>query len=370
MAPTKAIDHFLSTLVAEGGSDLHISPGIAPRIRIDGRLHTLSTDPLDGNAVQLLLQEIMSQSLLKEWQLSGTTSADFAYDGGALGRFRVNAFLERKGPALVARSIPGRIPTAEELDLPDAIRRFAYQRSGLVLITGAAGEGKSTTLASLIDLINRDRSAHVITIEDPIEFTHASNRSIITQREIGPHTPSFPAALKDALREDPDVIVVGEIRTAETMQLILEAAETGHLVFGTMHTISAVKSVNRAIGMVETGRQSQIRSQLAEVLRGVIAQRLVPRIDQGRAAAFEILINTPGVASTILEGNTTEMANAMESDEHGMQSLEHALAMLTVMGQITLDQARAHANSTGDLMSMLRRFGFASADSRPAPTYP
>lgn len=357
------IDVYLQTVVSESASDLYLSANIPPRIRTHGQIHALGTDALPGKAIDELLRPIMDPHSRSEWE-KGTRNLDFSYDGGSLGRFRVNAFYQRGAPAAVLRSISSDIPTADQLGLPETVRQLAFLRNGLVFVTGATGEGKSSTMAAIVDLVNRQRAAHVVTIEDPIEFRHEHLRSLITQREIGRDVESFPDALRAALRQALDVIVVGEVRDPETLALSLQAAETGHLVLGTLHTISAVKAIGRAVGMADASQRDQVRGQLSEVLRAVVAQRLVPRVDGGRVAAFEILLNQGGVPSTIERNNTAEMTAALESQQYGMQTMEQSLVSLVISGKITTDEAFAHANDSKVLEQRLRQMGIA-----PRTTY-
>ncbi|HET6231417.1 MAG TPA: PilT/PilU family type 4a pilus ATPase [Longimicrobiaceae bacterium] len=335
-------------------SDLHLAAGEMPWLRVAGEMTPLPMDtgPLTAGQIQAMLVAAMSPADRSRWESAAARSIDFAYAVPSLGRFRINASHTLTGVAAVVRRIPHEIPTAEALGLPEVVTRLAGLPAGLVFVTGASGEGKSTTLAALVDTINRTREGHVLTIEDPIEYAHAPRRCRITQREVGVHTETFTRALEDAVRQDPDVIVVGEVRTAATLQLILEAAETGHLVMGSLHTINAVSAITRMVGMVETARQGQVRAQLAEALRAVVTQRLVPTVDGRRVAAFEVLVNTPAIAANIASGNTTDIRSAMEGRREGMQTLEQSLAELVAAGQIPYDAAREHAN---DVKSVDRR---------------
>jgi twitching motility protein PilT len=320
----------------------------------------LRTGALSGEQIEGLLEAVMPPAELGRWKDPRTRSVNFAYAAPGIGRFRVNLASTLTGAAAVVRRIPHEVPTVEALGLPPAVSAFAELPAGLVFVTGASGEGKSTTLAALLDRINRTRGGHILTIEDPIEYVHAASRCRITQREVGIHTESFTHALEDALRQDPDVIVVGEVRTAEQLQLILQAAETGHLVMGSLHTINAVSAVSRMVGMVETARQGQVRAQLAEALRGIVTQRLVPTVDGRRVAAFEILVNSAATAANIEAGNTVEIRSAIESRRGGMQTLEQSLAELVRLGQVTVTAAREHAN---DAKALDRHLGAAPGAS-------
>ena len=351
----------LEAVVARGASDLHLSPGEMPWLRIEGEMERLplQSGALTGEQIEQLLEPAMAPAYLARWREPETRSVNFAYAAPEMGRFRVNLASTLTGTAAVVRRIPHRVSTTEDLGLPPAVRALAELRAGLVFVTGAAGEGKSTTLAALLDQINRTRGGHILTIEDPIEYVHAPNRCRITQREVEIHTESFTHALGDALRQDPDVILVGEVRTAEQLQLILQAAETGHLVMGSLHTINAVNAISRMAGMVETARQGQVRAQLAEALRGVVAQRLVPTVDGRRVAAFEILVNSAATAANIEAGNTVEIRSAIESRRGGMQTLEQSLAELVRLGHVTDAAAREHAN---DAKALERHLGSTRMD--------
>jgi twitching motility protein PilT len=345
----------LDATAARNASDLHLAAGEMPWLRISGEMTPLAMDtgPLTSDQIEAMLLAAMSVADRTRWGSYGTRSIDFAYAAPSLGRFRINASHTLTGVAAVVRRIASEIPTAEALGLPEVVTRLAELPAGLVVVTGASGEGKSTTLAALIDRINRTREGHVLTIEDPIEYAHAPRRCRITQREVGVHTETFTRALEDAVRQDPDVIVVGEVRTAATLQLILEAAETGHLVMGSLHTINAVSAITRMVGMVETARQGQVRAQLAEALRAVVTQRLVPTLDGVRVAAFEVLVNTPGIAGNIASGNTTDIRSAMEGRRDGMQTLEQSLAGLFAAGRISYETARDYANDAKALDRLL-----------------
>lgn len=330
------IDKLLTALVAAKGSDLHMASSRAPVLRIHGEMKRI-TQYIEPTPDQLtgILHEIMTEEMKESWHKM--KDADFAYHVHGVGRFRVNVFQALTGPAAVFRVIPDTIPTAAELGLPMALREMASHHKGLVLVTGATGSGKSTTLAAIIDLINSSRAAHILTIEDPIEFVHTPQKCHINQREIGTHAVSFQRALRAALREDPDIILVGELRDPETMELATTAAETGHLVFGTLHTSSAHKTVDRIISTFDGDKQSQIRSQLAETLKAVVSQQLIRKIDgKGRVAAFEILLVTPAVASNIRDNKTAQIPNTIHTSMGmGMQSMEKALADLVKAGKIS-----------------------------------
>jgi twitching motility protein PilT len=341
------LDLLLRALIDHRGSDLHLSPGIEPRIRVDGEMIPLRTGALAPSHIQTLVEEGMDSGLRERWR--GAADLDFAYQSRDLGRFRVNVYTGWRGVGAVLRVIPTVVPSAQELRLPAAITGLARVPSGMVLVTGPTGSGKSTTLAALVDLVNRERAGHIITIEDPVEFTHESRACIVTHREVGRDVASFPGALRAALREDPDVVVVGEIRDAETMQLALTAAETGHLVFGTLHTGSATRTANRVVDMVPPERQQQVRAQFAEVLRAIVTQRLVRKRGGGRLAAYEILLNTTPVQNNIRENKPALIEGAMNDRASGMQTLERALAVMVVQGWVEEDEASDAANSPESL---------------------
>jgi twitching motility protein PilT len=338
-----SIDQFLEVLVSKGGSDLHLAVGVPPMLRINGRLKRIEYPALTQPQVVGLIQEIMTERLLEEYKRELDT--DFAYEANAIGRFRVNAFTQKNGAAAVFRVIPTKIPTADDLNLPYAIRQLTMLHKGLVLVTGPTGSGKSTTLAALVNLINQHRHSHILTVEDPIEFVHESKRCLVNQREVGVHTGSFARALRAALREDPDVILVGEMRDLETISLALTAAETGHLVFGTLHTSSAAKTIDRIIDSYSAEQQQQIRVQLAEVLVGVIAQTLVPRREnKGRVGAFEILLNNNAVANMIREAKLQQIRSIiLTHKKDGMQLMDTALLDLVKAGEIDEEEALSRA---------------------------
>ncbi len=341
------LDVLLRSLIDHGGSDLHLSPGIEPRIRVDGEMVPLRVPALSATHIRAVVEEEMDPVLRDRW--GGAADLDFAYQSAELGRFRVNVYTGSRGVGAVLRVIPSVVPNAQDLRLPAAVTSLARIPHGLVLVTGPTGSGKSTTLAALVDQVNRERAGHIITIEDPVEFTHESRACIVTHREVGRDVASFPGALRAALREDPDVVVVGEIRDAETMQLALTAAETGHLVFGTLHTGSATRTANRVVDMVPPERQQQVRVQFAEVLRAIVTQRLVRKRGGGRLAAYEILLNTTPVQNNIRENKPALIEGAMNDRASGMQTLERALAVMVVQGWVEEDEALAAANTPDTL---------------------
>jgi twitching motility protein PilT len=339
------IDQLLTDLTRKKASDLHLAAGSPPIMRCDGELVRVRCGVLTPDTLELLLFEIASDAQRQEFEALG--DVDFAYELPGVARFRVNVFRQHRGVGAVLRTIPDGILTADDLRLPDQIRRFCDLNQGLVLVTGPTGSGKSTTLAAMIDLINETRADHILTIEDPIEFTHANKKGLVNQRQIGIHTESFNTALRAALREDPDVILVGEMRDLETIALGITAAETGHLVFATLHTNSAPKTVDRLIDAFPADQQGQIRAMLSETLRGVVTQQLLPTLGgPGRVAAFEILVVTPAIANMIREGKTHQIPNLMQTGrKDGMVTMDHALTELVKAEAITREAAHAKANN-------------------------
>ncbi|MEO8452502.1 MAG: type IV pilus twitching motility protein PilT, partial [Gemmatimonadota bacterium] len=309
--PREEMERLFRLLHDEGASDLHLRVGMVPMVRRDGELDRLDAPPISAQELELMLQSVMSRTDFATWKADG--DADFAYEISGLARFRGNAGMDRLGPVGVFRIIPATIRTAEDLLLSKEIQGLCQLTKGLVLVTGPTGSGKSTTLAALVDLVNRTRSDHIITIEDPIEFVHESKKCVITQRQVGLHTKSFKSALRAALREDPDAVLVGEMRDLETVSIAIETAETGHLVFGTLHTTTAASTLDRIIDQFPADRQAQIRVMLSESLRGVISQVLCRRIGGGRVAAYEVLLSIPAVANLIREGKTFQIPSVMQT---------------------------------------------------------
>jgi twitching motility protein PilT len=332
------IDKLFQVMVAQNASDMHLSSGAPPILRIHGEMVRLEHPSLTNENVQSLIFEILNDKqkrlFVENWEL------DCSYQIAGLGRFRVNVFMQRKGMGGVFRVIPEEIKTVHELGLPPDLLNLVEVPRGLVLVTGPTGSGKSTTLAALLHTINCERKEHIITIEDPIEFVHENRMCLINQREVSSHTKSFANALKASLREDPDIILVGEMRDLETIHLAMTAAETGHLVFGTLHTNNAAKTVDRIIDVFPEAQQAQVRVMLAESLRGVIAQTLFPRADKpGRVAAIEILVNTHAVANLIREGKTFQIPSAMQTGaSHGMLTFESSIRALIRDGKVTKDE--------------------------------
>lgn len=348
------IEVLLDEVIKRKASDLHIQVGLPPMLRVDGALVPVTgAEALNEEAVETLifaiLDEDQKQILLKDKEF------DFSFAFGDLGRFRVNAFHERGNLAAAMRLIPNQIPTIDQLGLPPVIEKFANYPRGLVLITGPTGSGKSTTLAAIINKINNERAAHIVTIEDPIEFTHRSQKSVIVQREVHYDTYSFSAALRSALREDPDVVLIGEMRDLETIASAITIAETGHLVLATLHTNSASQSVDRMIDVFPPHQQPQIRAQLANMLMAICSQRLVPAIGGGRIAAAEILIATPAVRNIIREGKSHQLEAVIQTGaEFGMQSMDKTLVSLIHSGSITYDEARNFAVDLDELDRLMR----------------
>lgn len=334
------IDDLFKIMVEQGASDLHIASGAPPYLRLHGNMVPLNYKELTSQDTQGLIFEILSEkqkkNFIEKWEL------DYAYTVPGLGRFRCNIFMQRKGLGAAFRIIPEKIKSASELNLPHSIIDLIDADRGLILVTGPTGSGKSTTLASMIHEINLTREAHILTVEDPIEFVHQNVKCLVSQREVGSHTKSFANALKAALREDPDILLVGELRDLETIGLALTAAETGHLVFGTLHTNSAAKTIDRIIDVFPAGQQSQIRTMLAESLRGVVAQTLFSRADgQGRVAAFEILRNTKAVATLIRDGKVHQIPSAMQTGTRdGMILFEKSIEDLVKKGKVSSSDAK------------------------------
>jgi twitching motility protein PilT len=348
------IEILLEEVVKKKASDLHLQVGLPPMLRVDGELiPIMGFDPLDEQTIETLIFAILDQDqrqiLLKDKEF------DFSFAFGTLGRFRVNAFHERGNLAAALRLIPNEIKTVTELGLPNVVMGFANYPRGLVLITGPTGSGKSTTLAALVDKINTERSHHIITIEDPIEFTHKSKKSAVVQREVHYDTYSFSAALRSSLRQDPDVVLIGEMRDLETISAAITIAETGHLVFATLHTNSASQSIDRMIDVFPPHQQPQIRAQLSNILMAICSQRLIPAIGGGRVVAAEILVTNPAVRNIIREGKSHQLDAVIQTGaDQGMQTMDRTLVGLVQNGTVTYDNAYAVAVDLVEFERLMR----------------
>ena len=343
MPTSVKIETLLEACIKHGASDLHIQVGLPPILRIDGSLVPIPNTPILTTEIVDTLIFSTLDSMQRE-TLAKDKEFDYSFAFGEIARFRVNAFNEKGHLAAAFRLIPTKMPTIEELGMPQVISGFADYPRGLVLVTGPTGSGKSTTLAAIINKINSEKSVHILTIEDPIEFTHKSKRSLVAQREVHYDTYSFSRALKSALREDPDVVLLGEMRDLETISAAITIAETGHLVFATLHTNSAAQSVDRMIDVFPAEQQPQIRSQLAGILMAVCSQRLVPAIGGGRVCAAEIMVANTAIRSIIREGKTHQLDTAIQTGaSEGMQTMDRTLAKLVQQGTVTFDSAREYA---------------------------
>jgi twitching motility protein PilT len=351
------IDDLFTRMIAEGASDLHLTSGETPKFRVDGDIVPVEGAPaLTPEQMQQVLFEIAPDRNKAEFERDH--DSDFAYELPGQARFRANLFMDRKGPGGVFRVIPTDILTAEQLGLPPSVLELCKLSKGLVVVTGPTGSGKSTTLAAMVDHINKTRSDHIITIEDPIEFVHQDQRCLINQREVHRHTQGFKRALRAALREDPDIVLVGEMRDLETIEIAIETAETGHLVFGTLHTTTAVTTVDRIIDQFPADRQAQIRTMLSSSLKGVIAQTLCKRLPKGRVAALEVLLANTAVASNIRDGKTHQLASAMQmGGKVGMRLLNDSLAELVHQGLVDPDEAYLKAVDKEDMTNRLASLG-------------
>src|SRR3990167_6304097 len=348
------IEVLLEEVVKRKASDLHLQVGLPPMLRIDGVLTPINTvAPLNEEAVETLvfaiLDEDQKQILLRDKEF------DFSFAFGDMGRFRVNSFHERGNPGAAMRLIPSEIRTIEQLGLPPVLNKFTEYPRGLVLVTGPTGSGKSTTLAALVNKINAEKAVHIITVEDPIEYTHQSKRSVIVQREVHYDTYSFSAALRSALREDPDVVLIGEMRDLETIAAAITIAETGHLVFATLHTNSASQSIDRMIDVFPPHQQPQVRAQLGNILMAICSQRLIPALGGGRVPAAEVLIATPAVRNIIREGKNYQLEAVIQTGaEYGMQGMDRVLVSLVHAGSISYDEARNYAVDPEELDRLMR----------------
>jgi twitching motility protein PilT len=350
------LDALLAAAVHAGASDIHLKLGRPPLIRLDGAVTPLEGPELTEEDLDSCLRTLTAIAPQRYDQFQQTGELDIAYTGPELPRFRVNAFRQRGATSFALRVIPRRVPRFADLGLPEGVERLAEEHRGLVLVTGATGSGKTTSLAAIIDHINRTRQSHIVTIEDPIEVLHTDQQSIVNQREVGLDTENFGQALRRALRQDPDTILIGELRDAETAQTALQAAESGHLVFSTLHTIDAAETVGRLIEFFPEGKQQQIRSILAGVLRGVISQRLLPRASGGRVAVVEVMVNNARISDLIREGRPEEIGDAIaEGDFFGMQTFQQALITKVLEGAIDREAAADASSNKHDFLVALER---------------
>ncbi len=346
------ISDLLAFSVKNKASDLHLSSGLPPMIRVHGDVRKINLPALDHAQVHAMVYDIMNDGQRKTFE--ETLECDFSFEIPNLARFRVNAFNQNRGAGAVFRTIPSIVLTLEQLNAPKIFKEIAETPRGLVLVTGPTGSGKSTTLAAMVDYVNENDYGHILTVEDPIEFVHASKKCLINQREVGPHTQSFSNALRAALREDPDVILVGEMRDLETIRLALSAAETGHLVFGTLHTSSAAKTVDRVVDVFPAAEKEMVRSMLSESLRAVISQTLCKTKDgEGRVAAHEIMIGTPAIRNLIRENKVAQMYSAIQTGQNvGMQTLDQNLQDLVSRGVISVSEARKKAANKDNFLGV------------------
>lgn len=334
------INELLAFSVSNRASDLHLSAGLPPIIRVDGEMRRLNINELTHEEVHELIFSIMNDKQRKEYEEN--LECDFSFDIKDLSRFRVNAFVQNRGAAAVLRTIPSDILTLDQLGAPEIFKQIINQPTGIILVTGATGSGKSTTLAAMVDYINTHKREHILTIEDPIEFVHKNKMCVMNQREVHRDTHSFNNALRSALREDPDVILVGELRDLETIRLAISAAETGHLVFGTLHTNSAPKTIDRIIDVFPAEEKSMVRSMLSESLRAVVSQTLLKKVGGGRVAAHEIMIGIPAIRNLIREDKVPQMYSVIQTGhQHGMQTMDQCLQRLVAKGVISANDAAA-----------------------------
>ena len=341
------ITELLAFSVKQGSSDLHLSAGMPPMIRIDGDMRRVNLPPMEHKEVHSLVYEIMNDKQRRDFEEFLET--DFSFEVPGVARFRVNAFNQNRGAAAVFRTIPSRVLTLEELGFGQIFRDLSMLPRGLVLVTGPTGSGKSTSLAAMVDYVNENRYQHILTVEDPIEFVHEGKKCLVNQREVHRDTHGFSEALRSALREDPDIILVGEMRDLETIRLALTAAETGHLVFGTLHTTSAAKTIDRIVDVFPGAEKSMVRSMLSESLQAVISQTLMKKIGGGRIAAHEIMVGTPAIRNLIREDKIAQMYSAIQTGAaHGMQSMDQHLQRLVAQKSIARETAREKAKMPDD----------------------
>ncbi len=349
------IDELLRTAVEEGASDLHITVGIPPTIRKDGRLVKIGEISATPEDIKAFVKQMLNEERMKEFEDNG--ELDFSFSRQGIGRFRVNVYRQRGTYCIAVRSVNIDIPTFEQLGLPEAVKELARKTKGLLLVTGPTGSGKSTTLAAIIDQINEERDCHILTLEDPIEYLHKHKKSMVNQREIGYDSHSYANALRAALREDPDVILVGEMRDMETISIAVTAAETGHFVLSTLHTVGAANTIDRIIDVFPPYQQQQIRIQISAIIQGVISQQLIPRKDKhGRVAAIETMVSSPAVRNLIREGKTHQIDSIIQtSGKFGMQTMDVSLAALYKRGMISYDDAVIHASDQDNIVRLMCR---------------
>jgi twitching motility protein PilT len=361
MIPTARIDDLARRVVDLGGSDLHLKVDVPPVVRVNGLLSYLDGyEALRKEDAEAILEDIIPENLRGEFEREG--EADFSYEAPELGRFRVNAFKQRGAISIAMRYIPFGVPRLEDLNLPDVIRQLAREERGIILVTGTTGSGKSTTLASMLDLVNRSEPKHIVTIEDPIEYLHRDDKSIINQREVGTDTASFARALRRVLRQDPDIILIGEIRDSESAQIALSAAETGHLVLSTLHTVDATETVNRMIDLFPLHEREQVRIMLAGTLKGIIGQRLIRTKDGGRVPACEIMVTTGRIQDFIVDpAQTGQIQQAIaEGEYYGMQTFDQALLKLVEEDKVEFAEALKVSSSPQNFKLMVQALGVSA----------
>lgn len=352
------VDELLIETTNRGASDLHLTEGLPPMIRLDGKLQSLPFLPLISRDIQRLVYDVMTRPQIQAFE--NVRELDFSYGIAGVGRFRFNVYRQRGAVGAAMRAIPHRIPALEELKLPSNLRDLVRKRSGLVLVTGATGSGKSTTIAALIDVINTERECHVMTIEDPIEYLHTHKRAMVNQREVGQDTNTFANALRAVLREDPDVILIGEMRDLETIGAAITMAETGHLVLATLHTRSAALTLDRIVDVFPAYQQDQIKVQLSNALEGVVSQQLLPRLGGGRVPAVEVMLATSAVKNLVRTGKTDQLYSVIETGlALGMQTMDRSLANLVRSGAVSLDVARGSSIDPDNFFRTLRGMGYA-----------
>ena len=354
------IAELLAFAYKQNASDLHLSSGLPPLIRVDGDIKRINVDALDDRTVHNMIYDIMTDKQQKVYE--ETLECDFSFELPNIARFRVNSYNQLRGPSAVFRTIPSKVLTLEQLNAPEVFKKISEQPRGIVLVTGPTGSGKSTTLAAMVNHINETKHEHILTVEDPVEFVHTSKNCLINQRELGRDTLSFANALRAALREDPDVILVGEMRDLETIRLALTAAETGHLVFGTLHTSSAAKTIDRIVDVFPAAEKDMVRTMLSESLRAVISQTLLKKLGGGRVAAHEIMIGTPAIRNLIRENKIAQMYSSIQTgQQYGMQTLDQCLLEMVRTRQVHMDEARLKAANKDSFTASAAAGGAAPA---------